>query len=52
MELFPEMVDARVNEGLIRFGLPRGDVDKNVNKQGYSDHFPVSVQLEDDHVEI
>jgi endonuclease/exonuclease/phosphatase family metal-dependent hydrolase len=49
MEIFPAMVDARVNEGPIRFGLPKGDVDKNVNRQGYSDHFPVSVQLEDDY---
>ena len=48
MELFSEMVDERVNEGPIRFGLPKGDVGKNVNKGGYSDHFPVSVQLEDD----
>lgn len=46
IEAFPEMVDHRVSEGPIRFGLPKGDAGK-VNQQGFSDHFPVSVVLED-----
>jgi endonuclease/exonuclease/phosphatase family metal-dependent hydrolase len=50
IELFPEMVDDRSSEGPIRFGLPKGDVQKNVNTKGYSDHFPVSVELEEDQV--
>lgn len=43
IEAFPEMVDHRVSEGPIRFGLPKGDAAKNVNPAGFSDHFPVSV---------
>jgi endonuclease/exonuclease/phosphatase family metal-dependent hydrolase len=46
IELFAEMVDRRVSEGAIRFGLPKGDAG-NVNRDGYSDHFPVSVVLEE-----
>lgn len=45
MELFPEMVHTSVSEGPIRFGLPKGDAQKNVNPAGFSDHFPVSVVL-------
>jgi predicted extracellular nuclease len=45
MEVFPEMVDHRVSYGPIRFGLPKGEAAKNVNTDGYSDHFPVSVAL-------
>lgn len=44
IEAFAPMVDHRVNYGPIRFGLPKGDVD-NVDQDGYSDHFPVSVVL-------
>ena len=40
---FPEMVSARKGEGPIRFGLPKGDADENVNEDGYSDHFPVGI---------
>lgn len=47
IEAFPEMVDHRVGEGPIRFGLPKGDAAKNVNVKGFSDHFPVSVCIED-----
>lgn len=47
MELFPEMVDHRVSYGPIRFGLPKGDARENVNIDGFSDHFPVSVVLEE-----
>ena len=42
---FPEMVSHKVGEGPIRFGLPKGDADKNVNQSGFSDHFPVGVQI-------
>lgn len=45
IEAYPEMVDHRVAEGPIRFGLPKGDAAKNVNPDGFSDHFPVSVVL-------
>ena len=47
MELFPEMIDHRVSYGPIRFGLPKGDVEKYINPAGFSDHFPVSVILEE-----
>ena len=45
IEAFPEMVDHRVSEGPIRFRLPKGDPQKNVNMDGFSDHFPVSLML-------
>jgi endonuclease/exonuclease/phosphatase family metal-dependent hydrolase len=45
IETYPEMVDHRVAEGPIRFGLPKGDAAKNVDISGFSDHFPVSVVL-------
>ena len=47
MELFPEMVDHRVSQGPIRFGLPKGNAARNVNTDGFSDHFPVSVVLQE-----
>jgi predicted extracellular nuclease len=40
------MVDHRVGEGPIRFGLPKGDAAKNITETGFSDHFPVSVKIE------
>lgn len=43
MEIFPEMVSERAAEGPIRFGLPKG----GVNLGGFSDHFPVSVLIEE-----
>jgi len=46
VEAFPEMVSHRVGEGAIRFGLPKGDAGRNVNVNGFSDHFPVSVAVE------
>lgn len=46
IETFPEMVASSKNEGPIRFGLPRGNPERNVNPNGFSDHFPVSVMLE------
>lgn len=45
IELYPEMVDHKVSEGPIRFGLPKGNAAENVNTAGFSDHFPVSVIL-------
>ncbi|HEY5909871.1 MAG TPA: endonuclease, partial [Verrucomicrobiae bacterium] len=47
IELYPEMVDHRVAHGPIRFGLPKGDAAHNVNTSGFSDHFPVSVILQE-----
>ncbi|MEL6919673.1 MAG: endonuclease, partial [Pseudomonadota bacterium] len=41
----PEMVSHRKGEGPIRFGLPDGDAAENVNTDGFSDHFPVVVQV-------
>lgn len=43
-----KMVSPSKNEGPIRFGLPKGNAAANVNRDGYSDHFPVSVELEVD----
>lgn len=45
IEAFPEMVDHRVTEGPIRFGLPKGNEAENINPLGFSDHFPVSVMI-------
>ncbi|SEV99979.1 Endonuclease/Exonuclease/phosphatase family protein [Cognatiyoonia koreensis] len=42
---FAEMVSPSVSFGPIRFGLPKGDADRNVNTAGFSDHFPVSITL-------
>ena len=47
IELFPEMVDHRVAYGPIRFGLPKGNATAKVNVNGFSDHFPVSVILQE-----
>ena len=47
IEALPDMVSHRVGEGPIRFGLPRGDAAANVNPDGFSDHFPVSVRIEE-----
>ena len=44
--LFPEMVSHEVRRGPIRFGLPKGSARRNVNEDGYSDHFPIGVSLE------
>lgn len=40
---FQEMVSHLKGEGPIRFGLPKGDADSNVNVDGFSDHFPVGI---------
>ncbi len=42
------MVDHRVGEGPIRFGLPRGNAAANVDTEGFSDHFPVSVLIDEE----
>ena len=47
MELYPEMVDHRVSYGPIPFGLPNGNASQNVDTNGFSDHFPVSVVLQE-----
>ena len=47
IDAVPEMVDHRVNFGPIRFGLPKGNAATNVNPDGFSDHFPVSVTITD-----
>jgi len=47
IELYPEMVDHKVGDGPIRFGLPKGNAAQNVNTNGFSDHFPVSVVLQE-----
>jgi len=43
IEAIPDMVNTSSSKGPIRFGLPRGKPEKNINQDGYSDHFPVSV---------
>lgn len=43
IEAYPEMTSNSKNAGPIRFGLSKGNAGKNVNTDGYSDHFPVSV---------
>ena len=47
IEAFPEMVDHKVAYGPIRFGLPKGNAAKNVDTSGFSDHFPVSVIIQE-----
>ena len=43
----PEMVSHRAGEGPRRFGLPKGNVPKNITEDGFSDHFPVTVRIRD-----
>jgi hypothetical protein len=45
IEALSPMVSHRVGEGPIRFGLPKGNAAANVNPEGFSDHFPVSIRL-------
>lgn len=42
---YPPMVSTRSSEGSYRFGLPKGDSGKNINRNGYSDHFPIGVMV-------
>lgn len=41
----PPMVDHAVGDGPIRFGLPRGNAATTANRNGFSDHFPVTVTI-------
>lgn len=45
IEAIPEMVSHKMGDGAIRFGLPKGNASRNVNQDGFSDHFPVSVRI-------
>ena len=45
IEAFPEMVSHRNAEGPRRFGMAKGNVARNVDETGFSDHFPVSVLI-------
>lgn len=47
METVPDMVDRRASPGPLRFGLAKGNAAKNVDRNGFSDHYPVSVVLEE-----
>lgn len=44
---FSDMVSHKTGEGPRRFGLPKGDASKNVDKTGYSDHFPVVLKVKE-----
>ncbi|MDH3450941.1 MAG: endonuclease [Gammaproteobacteria bacterium] len=46
IEAFPEMTDSTASPAPIRFGLPKGNARKNVNRNGFSDHYPVSLTIE------
>lgn len=46
IEAFPEMTDSKASPVPIRFGLPKGNARKNVNREGFSDHYPVSLTVE------
>ena len=45
---FPEMVSHLKGEGPIRFGLPKGNASKNINVDGFSDHFPVGIRISEE----
>ena len=45
IEAFPEMIDRKVSPAPIRFGLPKGKPEKNINRDGFSDHYPVSIVI-------
>ncbi|NQW10488.1 MAG: endonuclease [Alphaproteobacteria bacterium] len=47
IEAFPEMIDTKVSPGPIRFGLPKGAAATNIDQNGFSDHYPVSVVIEE-----
>lgn len=48
IDAIPDMVSHKKNEGAVRYGLPKGKPDANLNTEGYSDHFPVAVRLIED----
>jgi len=45
IEAFPEMVSDSKSRGSMRFGLPKGNAADNIDENGFSDHFPVSIEL-------
>jgi hypothetical protein len=45
IEAFPAIIDHRIAQGPIPFGLPKGNAKRNTNINGFSDHFPISVVL-------
>ncbi|WP_281683687.1 endonuclease/exonuclease/phosphatase family protein [Thalassobaculum salexigens] len=47
IEAIPEMVSTRVSPEPVRFGLPKGNAAANVNTAGFSDHYPVSVLIDE-----
>ena len=44
----PAMAHRSKNSGPIRFGLPKGNAERNLDLEGFSDHFPVQVTLSED----
>ena len=44
---FPAMVSHKTGEGPRRFGLPKGNASKNVDKTGFSDHFPIVLKIKE-----
>ena len=47
IEAFPEMIDTKTSPAPIRFGLPKGASTRNINENGFSDHYPVSVVIDE-----
>ena len=45
IDALPAMVSTKESEGSVRFGLPKGKPEKNLNLDGFSDHFPISVVI-------
>jgi predicted extracellular nuclease len=41
----PEMVSENEGYGPVRFGLPKGNASENIDEDGFSDHFPVIVTI-------
>ena len=42
---YAPMVSTKTGQGPIRFRLPKGNTKKNINHDGFSDHFPVAVVI-------
>jgi hypothetical protein len=47
IDAIPAMVDHRTAHGPIRFGLPKGDAGANIDQDGFSDHVPVAVVIQE-----
>ena len=43
----PEMVSHLKSQGPIRFGLPKRNASKNIDTNGFSDHFPIGIVVRD-----